>query len=81
MGRSRKRHGLFLVIEGPDGVGKTTAAKALVSYLRRSLGFAVTYTHEPTNFRFSRESRVLALAGGSSPQELADLLSLIASIM
>lgn len=73
MASSRNRRGLFLVIEGPDGVGKTTAAKALISYLRRSLGLAVTYTHEPTSSRFGRAGRALVLDGASRPRELADL--------
>lgn len=38
---------MFIVLEGPDGSGKTTLAQALTESLRR-LGLQVLYTFEPT---------------------------------
>ncbi len=40
--------GLFLTLEGIDGVGKTIIAKSLVEELNKR-GFKAVYTHEPTN--------------------------------
>jgi len=42
-------NGLFLVIEGIDGVGKTTQAKKLVEFLK-SKKIKAEYTTEPTHW-------------------------------
>lgn len=38
---------MFIVIDGPDGCGKTTLAKSLVEYISHK-GIEVLYTYEPT---------------------------------
>ncbi|MEM4904060.1 MAG: dTMP kinase [Desulfurococcaceae archaeon] len=40
--------GLFVVLEGSDGSGKTTVASMLVEKLSK-LGYSVAYTYEPTD--------------------------------
>ena len=67
-------NGLFVVIEGPDGVGKTTAATRLVRALRRRLGCRVAYTHEPTSSFFGRQGRHLA-GQGATGDVLVDLFA------
>ena len=42
----RKNRGLFIVLEGLDGAGKTSVARRLVDDLSR-LGFEAVYTYEP----------------------------------
>lgn len=63
--------GLFIVIEGPNGVGKTTAASLLVQRLRERQDVPVHLTTEPSNTPLGRllrsseavlHSRALALA-------------------
>lgn len=48
--------GLFLVVEGPDGVGKTTQAKALAAWLR-DLGLSVRQLREPTDGEWGQRIR------------------------
>ncbi len=48
--------GLFIVLEGIDGSGKTTQAKKLVNFLR-SRGRRVWLTREPTDGSIGREIR------------------------
>lgn len=61
--------GLLIVIEGIDGAGKTTQAKALVRRLRRR-GIACRYLREPTRGRWGREIKRMALRAGSlTPEE------------
>ena len=43
----RKRRGLFIAIEGPDGAGKTTHAALLAERLRREAGLRVVRVREP----------------------------------
>ena len=40
--------GVFIVLEGPDGVGKTSQAELLEEYAR-TLGYRVLFTKEPTD--------------------------------
>jgi dTMP kinase len=63
--------GLFVVVEGPNGVGKTTTAGLLASRLRDQLSAAVHLTTEPSNTALGRllrsseavlRGRALALA-------------------
>jgi len=44
----KQNNGLFVVLEGIDGSGKTTIAKTLVEKLR-SYGYKAEYTFEPTD--------------------------------
>ncbi len=61
--------GLLIVIEGIDGAGKTTQARALLRRLRRR-GFACRYFREPSRGRWGREIKRLALTAGSmTPEE------------
>lgn len=43
---TRRRKGLFIVLEGPDKSGKSTQARALVGALQKA-GVSVTHTREP----------------------------------
>ncbi|HAH96343.1 MAG TPA: dTMP kinase [Firmicutes bacterium] len=53
-------HGLFIVLEGPDGTGKSTLAKLLVADLR-SLGHDVVATREPGGTPLGQKIRELIL--------------------
>jgi dTMP kinase len=64
-------NGLFVVIEGPNGVGKTTTATLLATRLRERVSEAVHLTTEPSNTPLGRllrsseavlSGRALALA-------------------
>ena len=46
--------GLFVVVEGPNGVGKTTTAMLLAARLRERAATAVHLTTEPSNTPFGR---------------------------
>ncbi len=52
--------GLFITLEGPDGSGKSTVSRMLVSYLREK-GFRVTLTREPGGTDISEEIRHIIL--------------------
>jgi dTMP kinase len=52
--------GLFITLEGIDGSGKTTAAKALHHWLDKE-GYDVILTHEPGGTEFGYECRKLFL--------------------
>lgn len=55
------RRGLFLVLEGIDGCGKTTIAKSLARWFKKN-GRRVILTQEPTEGEFGKKIRDL-LAG------------------
>jgi dTMP kinase len=64
-----KRRGLLIVLEGIDGSGKTTQARALVRRLRRR-GIETSFFREPTRGRFGREiKRLAARADSLTPEE------------
>lgn len=52
--------GLFITLEGPDGSGKSTVSRMLVSYLREK-DFRVTLTREPGGTDISEEIRHIIL--------------------
>jgi dTMP kinase len=54
--------GKFISIEGPDGAGKTTQAKILVSMLQ-SFGYDVVFTREPGGSKRSELIRHMLLSG------------------
>jgi len=56
---TRPSGGLFITLEGPEGAGKTTQARLLVEYLRRSHN--VLYTREPGGSPISERIRGLLL--------------------
>lgn len=52
--------GLFITLEGPDGSGKSTISRMLVSYLRQN-SFNVTLTREPGGTDISEDIRRIIL--------------------
>jgi dTMP kinase len=46
--RHNNPHGLFVVVEGIDGTGKTTLARNIYIRLREG-GFSAIFTFEPTD--------------------------------
>lgn len=58
--------GLFVVLEGLDGSGKTSVAKEIVKRLLR-LGVEAIYTYEPYESPFSEALRRLKERGPTSP--------------
>lgn len=58
------QQGRFLVLEGPDGAGKSRAAAQLAQHLRDG-GHAVTLTREPGGTRLGEQIRALLLDTGS----------------
>lgn len=60
--------GLFITLEGPDGSGKSTISRMLVSYLREK-GFRVTLTREPGGTDISEEIRHMILDNKNTEME------------
>lgn len=48
---------MFITIDGPDGVGKTTVAHALVDILNKEFSKKAIYTCEPTHSELGQEIR------------------------
>ncbi len=61
---AKRRRGLLVVLEGIDGSGKTTQARALVRRLRRR-GHKASFFREPTRGRWGREIKRLAARADS----------------
>jgi len=55
--------GIFIVIEGIDGAGKSTQAKLLAQWFEKR-GYEVILTKEPTDTAFGKLIRRLVLTGG-----------------
>ncbi|ADT83182.1 dTMP kinase [Thermococcus barophilus] len=55
--------GIFIVIEGIDGAGKSTQAKLLAKWFEKR-GYNVVLTKEPTDTAFGKLIRKLVLTGG-----------------
>lgn len=55
--------GMFIVIEGIDGAGKSTQAKLLAKWFEEK-GYDVVLTKEPTDTAFGKLIRRLVLTGG-----------------
>lgn len=62
--------GCFVVLEGPDGAGKTRAAGRLAQHLRAS-GRAVTLTREPGGTPLGEQIREILLHGAAVPRSAA----------
>ena len=70
---AKRRRGLLIVLEGIDGSGKTTQARALLRRLRRR-GRQAVFFREPTRGRWGREIKRLAVRADSlTPEEQLDL--------
>lgn len=68
-----RNKGLLIVLEGIDGSGKTTQARALLRRLRRR-GRKAAFFREPTRGRWGREIKRLAVRADSlTPEEQLDL--------
>lgn len=63
--------GLLVVIEGIDGTGKSTQAKALATWLREQ-GHDAIASREPTDGPWGRKIRATAATGRLSPAEELD---------
>ena len=66
---------MFIVIEGPDGSGKTTISKLLVERLN-DIGIKARYTSEPTASHYGKRLREMLSDSSSTPKELYDLFVL-----
>lgn len=61
-------HGLFIVLEGIDGTGKSTQARKLGEWFE-SLGREVVLSREPTDGPWGKKLRESAASGRLSPQD------------
>lgn len=70
---SPSERGVLVVLEGIDGSGKTTQARALLRRLRRR-GWPAVFFREPTRGRWGREIKRLAVRDGSlTPEQELEL--------
>ena len=69
--------GRFIVVEGAEGVGKSTQAARLVAFLR-TRGIAAELTREPGGTVVGEGIRELVLASGEIPRE-TELLLIVAA--
>jgi len=68
------RKGYFIVLEGPDGAGKSVQARLLAERLRER-GLAVIYTREPGGTELGEQVREILLDPGPTPRgPVADVL-------
>jgi dTMP kinase len=63
-----KSNGLFIVIEGIDGTGKSTQVKRLGEWFAAS-GREVVLSREPTDFPWGKKLRASASTGRLSPED------------
>jgi dTMP kinase len=68
MSSTTKRPGLFIVLEGIDGTGKSTQAKRLGEWLA-ALGREVVLSREPTAGPWGQKVRESAATGRLSPED------------
>ena len=66
------QQGLFIVLEGIDGTGKSTQGGLLAEWFRAQ-GREVVASREPTDGPWGREIRATAATGRLSPQDELDL--------
>lgn len=72
----RRSRGLFITLEGGEGTGKTTQARALQAHLERR-GYRVTLTREPRGTELGRRLWRHIAKGGLSPE--AELFLILAA--
>ena len=72
----RRTRGLFITLEGGEGTGKTTQARALQAHLEER-GFRVTVTREPRGTELGRRLWRHIAKGGLSPE--AELFLILAA--
>lgn len=73
------KHGVFITLEGTDGTGKSTQARLLASWLRRS-GYSVCVTREPGGTKTGEQIRRWLLgASGRAVSPLSELLLMYAA--
>ena len=65
----RLARGVLIAIEGIDGAGKTTQARAIAEGIQRRWGFPVISTKEPTDGVWGRKIRESARSGRLPPEE------------
>lgn len=63
---------MFITIDGPDGSGKTTAAKTLCQLLGQA-GIPAAFTSEPTSSPLGKSIRKLLREGGADAARMTDL--------
>jgi len=66
-------HGLFIVLEGIDGTGKSTQTRLLADWFRQQ-GREVVASREPTDGPWGAKLRATAATGRLAPEEELDLL-------
>ncbi|QJE95760.1 dTMP kinase [Luteolibacter luteus] len=66
------QQGLFIVLEGIDGTGKSTQTQSLGEWFRQQ-GREVICSREPTDGPWGREIRATAATGRLAPEEELDL--------
>lgn len=67
-----KQAGLFIVLEGIDGTGKSTQAQLLADWFRAQ-GREVVASREPTDGPWGRQIRATAATGRLAPEEELEL--------
>jgi len=63
--KDKKRRGIFITFEGPDGSGKTTQIKFLANFLKQK-GYKVSLTREPGGTKIGEKIRKILLSPSSS---------------
>ncbi|MDH5173799.1 MAG: dTMP kinase, partial [Elusimicrobiota bacterium] len=69
----RKKKGLFITLEGPDGSGKSTQSLLLAQYLKRK-GHKVVRTREPGGTSIAEALRRIILNPRNRISKVAEVL-------
>ncbi|MBY0379452.1 MAG: dTMP kinase [Burkholderiales bacterium] len=73
-----KNRGLFISVEGIDGVGKSTHVPFIANYLR-NMGLEVVTTREPGGTEYGENIRDILLHGGGEIHRITELFLMFAS--